>query len=295
MKKFYFLTLFAFISLFANAQSYQWAKGIGGTGYEYCNHAVIDGSGNLYMTGSFTSTADFNPGTGTANLTSVGQEDIFIAKYDANGNYLWAKRIGSTNPDMGYGIAVDGAGNCYVTGTFELTVDFDPGAGTANLTSGGQEDIFIAKYDANGNYIWAKSMGSSGQDYGNCIILDGTGNCYLTGYFQGTVDFDPGVGTANLISNSGSNDIFFAKYDASGNYIWAKSIGSNNPDNGYGIAVDGTGNLYITGSFSSTADFDPGAGTANLTSNSSACDIFFAKYDASGNYIWAKILVVPVV
>ncbi|MBW8049614.1 MAG: T9SS type A sorting domain-containing protein [Cytophagales bacterium] len=196
------------------AQSYQWAKSIGSTTTDHGNSIATDASGNAYITGYFQDTADFDPGAGVQNLTSVGARDIFFAKYDTNGNYLWAKSIGSTSPDYGYSIATDASGNAYITGSFEDTADFDPGAGVQNLISVGQVDIFFAKYDANGNYLWAKSIGST-WDRGNSIATDASGNAYITGYFQGTADFDPGAGVQNLTS-VGNTDIFFAKYQGSG-------------------------------------------------------------------------------
>jgi len=284
------LTLILYFALTSNlfAQSYQWAKGIGSTNYDYGNSIATDASGNVYITGYFSSTADFDPGAGTANLTSAGIDDIFFAKYDNNGNYLWAKRIGSTDNDRGYSIATDAGGNVYITGDFRGTADFDPGAGTVNLTSAGYLDIFFAKYDNNGNYLWAKRIGSTDYDTGYSIATDVGGNVYITGNFSGTADFDPGAGIANITS-AGLGDIFFAKYNTNGNYIWAKSIGGTSSDFGIGrsIATDAGGNVYITGYFSGTADFDPGAGTANLTS-AGYLDIFFAKYDNNGNYLWAK-------
>ncbi len=274
-----------FIAKYDASGNYVWAGNMGGTSYDIGYGIAVDGSGNSYVTGYFQGTADFDPGTGTANLSSAGSIDIFIAKYDASGNYVWAGNMGGTSNEFGFGIAVDGSGNSYVTGYFEGTVDFDPGTGTANLSSAGNNDIFIAKYEASGNYAWAIQAGGTSNDIGYGIAVDGSGNSYVTGYFQGTVDFDPGTGTVNL-SSAGGYDIFIAKYDASGNYAWAIQAGGTSDEFGFGIAVDGSGNSYVTGYFQGTADFDPGAGTANLTSAGNN-DIFIAKYDASGNYVWA--------
>ncbi|MCE2835377.1 MAG: SBBP repeat-containing protein, partial [Chitinophagaceae bacterium] len=259
----------------------------------YVGAAIRDGNGNMYITGYYWGTVDFDPGAGIAYLTQSGSGttnnyDLFIAKYDASGNYVWAKSLGSTQMDGGYSLALDGSGNVIVTGVFSRTVDFDPGEGTSNLTAAGtsNEDIFVAKYDASGNYVWAIGMGGTNGDVGRSVAVDGSGNVLVTGYFQGTVDFDPGPGTSNLTS-AGSSDIYLAKYDASGNYVWAKRMGSTSQDYVQSIAVDGSGNMLLTGSFQGTVDFDPGAGTSNLTSAGSS-DIYLAKYDASGNYVWAN-------
>ncbi len=274
-----------------NAQvNLQWVKNIGGTSSDLSSSTTVDAAGNVYVTGTFYGTADFDPGTGVANLTAVDLGDIFVAKYDNNGNYVWAKRMGGNGNDMSNSIAVDAAGNVYTTGFFATTVDFDPGAGVVNLTSGGWTDIFVSKLDNNGNYVWAKSMTGTGakDDYGYSITLDAAGNVYTTGYFENTVDFDPGAGVANLTSTGGT-DIFVSKLDNNGNYVWAKNIGGTNNDLSNSVALDATGNVYITGYFQGTVDFDPGLGTADLTPDSGS-NIFVSKLDNNGNYVWAKAL-----
>jgi hypothetical protein len=275
-----------FIAKYDAAGNYVYAKSIGGNNTDQGTSIAVDASGNVFITGGFSETADFDPGAGTANLTSAGGMDIFIAKYDASGNYVFAKSMGGVSYEQGTSIAIDGSGNAFITGGFLGTADFDPGAGTANLTSAGNGDIFIAKYDASGNYVYAKNMGGASDDYGNSIAIDASGNAFITGYFQETVDFDPGAGTANLTS-AGSYDIFIAKYDASGNYIYAKSLGGTSIDIGCAIAIDASGNAFITGLFFETADFDPGPGTANLMAGSGWNNAFIGKYNTSGNYIWA--------
>ena len=279
-----------FISKLDAAGNFVWAKKMGGTSSNDEGFSIaLDGSGNVYTTGFFEGTADFNPGAGVANLTSQGYRDIFISKLDAAGNFVWAKKMGGTDLDEGYSIALDGSGNVYTTGYFEETVDFNPGAGVANLTSAGNADIFISKLDAAGNFVWAKQMGgtSVSGDIGRSIALDGSGNVYTTGSFHGTADFDPGAGTFNLTSQ-GHRDIFISKLDAAGNFVWAKKMGGTSSyDEGYSIALDASGNVFTTGIFQGVADFDPGAGTFNLTSAGSY-DIFISKLDAAGNFVWAK-------
>ena len=276
-----------FISKLDSAGNFGWAKSMGGTNDDNGASISVDGSGNVYTTGYFHGNVDFDPGPGTSNLTSAGSIDIFISKLDASGNFIWAKSMGGTGPDGTSSITVDGSGNIYTTGSFQGTVDFDPGVGTSNLITAGSNDIFISKLDAAGNFIWAKSMGgTTGQVGSSSITVDGSGNVYTTGNFQGTVDFDPGTGTSNLTS-AGGTDIFILRLDAAGNFSWAKSIGGSSIDHGASIALDGSGNVYTTGYFDGTVDFDPGAGTSNLTSAGSS-DIFISKLDAAGNFGWAK-------
>ena len=276
-----------FFSKYSSTGTYLWAKSLGSTNADYCRSVVVDGSGNIYITGAFSGTIDFDPGAGTNSLTSSGQGDIYFAKYDASGNHVWAYKIGNSGNEFGWNIGIDGSSNVYLSGVFQGTTDFDPGAGTASLTSNGSpNDIFFAKYSSTGGYLWANRIGGTTADYARDMAVDAAGNVYITGEFQGTVDFDPGAGTANLIP-AGFFEVYFAKYSTAGAYVWAKNIGGANGDIGYGIAVDGTGSIYITGYFETTADFDPGAGTANLTVGGSN-DIFVAKYTSAGNYVWAN-------
>ena len=275
-----------FISKLDASGNFVWVKSIGDVGSDSGGTIAVDGSGNVYLMGSFTGTVDFDPNAGTVNLTPIGTDDIFICKFTASGNLTWAKNIGGTGSDFALDLAVDGSGNVYTTGGFQNTVDFDPNAGTANLTSSGSWDVFVSKLDASGNYVWAKKMGGASYDDGRSIAVDGSGNVYITGYFQATADFDPNAGSANLTS-AGGFDIFVSKLDASGNYLWAKGMGSTANDYTYRLALDGSGNVYTVGNFSGTVDFDPGAGTASLSS-AGGFDIFVSKLDASGNYVWAK-------
>jgi len=263
-----------------------WAKQMGEASSDQGFSIAVDDSGNVYTTGYFQGTADFDPGAGVFNMTSAGFTDIFVSKLDLLGNFVWAKQMGGVSGDQGHSIAVDSSGNVYTTGRFEGTADFDPGAGTFNMTSAGSADIFVSKLDLLGNFVWVKQMGEASWDNGYSIAIDDSGNVYTTGDFGGTVDFDPGAGTFNITS-AGFNDIFVSKLDASGNFVWAIRMGGDSLDWGYSIAVDGSGNVYTTGRFQSIADFDPGAGTFNMTS-AGFDDIFVSKLDLLGNFVWAK-------
>jgi len=276
------------LTLTVNGQNvtFEWAKSMGGSSFDSGVSITTDASGNVYTTGFFYATVDFDPGVGTLNLTSAGVSDIFIQKLDANGNLIWAKSMGGTSEDFGHAITTDALGNVYTTGWFSAIVDFDPGTGTLNLTTAGIYDIFIQKLDANGNLIWAKSMGGTGDDYGTSITVDALGNVYTTGYFETIVDFDPGVGTLNLTS-AGASDIFIQKLDSNGNFLWANTMGGSSADQGISIIADASGNVYATGSFRDTVDFDPDTSTLNLIS-AGASDIFIQKLDPNGNLTWVK-------
>jgi hypothetical protein len=279
-----------FVAKFDVSGNFVWAKAMGSMSDDYGYSIVVDASGNVYTTGDFMGTADFDPGVSTFSLTSAGNKDIFISKLDASGNFLWAKTLGGAGDDSGNSIAIDASGNVHTTGFFNSTSDFDPGVSTFSLTSAGNKDIFISKLDASGNFLWAKALGGAGDDAGYSIGLDASGNVHTTGFYQYTADFDPGVDAYDLTCTG--QDIFISKLDASGNFVWAKtigSIGSSSDDSGQSIAVDASGNVYTTGYFKNSGDFNPGAGTWNLESNGSQ-DIFISKLDASGNFLWAKAM-----
>ena len=170
----------------------------------------MDHQGNVYTTGYFEGSVDFDPGIGTNLLTSAGLIDIFVLKLDTSGNFQWAKSMGGNSNDAGCSIALDGSGNVYTTGYFLATADFDPGPGTTNITSAGLTDIFISKLDAAGNFIWVKGIGGTYTDRAQSIAVDNLDNIYTTGFFCETADFDPGEGTSTLTS-AGLDDIFVLK------------------------------------------------------------------------------------
>jgi len=271
---------------FVNAQTFDWVKQVGGTDNDEANAITTDATGNIYVTGKFGSTADFDPGPGIANLTSQGIFDVFIAKLNSSGDLIWVKQLGGIGSLGSSDIVVDDAGNVYTTGAFEGTADFDPGAGTANLTSNGADDVYISKLDASGNFVWAKSFGGSSYDSGSEIALDTTGNVFVGGAFFGLVDVDPGVAVNNLSSN-GSHDIFILKLNSSGDYLSSFNIGSGTSDYLSGLVIDSSNNVYITGDYSFTVDFNPNGAPVQLTSEGSS-DAFICKYDADEVLVWAK-------
>jgi len=275
---------------YAQDPTFEWVANTGApTTFSGGYGIAHDDVGNVYVTGRFTGTIDADPGAGVTNLTSAGAQDTYIIKVDAAGNLVWAKRVGGPNDVYSFDVAVDEAGNVYVTGAFSGTADFDPGPGTFNLSSIGLffDEIFVLKLDVNGDLVWARKMGSSDFDFGRSIAVSAAGNVFTTGSFRGTVDFDPGPGTSLLTSTSGGNDIFISKLNSSGNFVWAKQMGGSGNDIGYAITLDAAENVYTTGSFSTTADFDPGTSNFDITVAGSN-DIFVSKLDGAGNFVWAK-------
>jgi hypothetical protein len=256
----------AFAIVPAQAQTWPWAKGAGGTVDDRGLNIAVDASGNSYVTGSFQGSAGFDATT----LVSAGGTDIFVVKYDAGGALVWAKAAGGAGADLGFGIVADAAGNIYVTGVFTGSAAFD----ATTLASAGSFDIFLAKYDPSGALMWAKSAGGSGADFGFGVAVDISGNSYVTGRFTGNATFD----AVTLVDNGGG-DIFVAKYDPSGMLVWAKGDGGTSLEQSNGVALEASGNIYVTGFFQGSSVFGVSAGLF---------DIFVAKYDASGTLVWSE-------
>ena len=255
---------------FAQNFSWNWAAQGGGADDDRGNASVTDAQGNKYITGTFNSTATF----GSTTLTSSGGFDIFVAKLDCEGNWLWAVKAGGTSHEHSIGIDVDSAGNIFITGYFTDTTLF----GSISLVSNGSTDIFAAKLSPEGNWLWAKKAGSGGTDSSSGIAVDNSGNVYLCGTIYGNVSF----GNTSLISY-GDYDVFVAKLNGSGSWVWAKNAGGISYDHGCGLKVDSESNVYVTGDFYYTANF----GSHAITSNSSI-DVFLAKIDVNGNWVWVN-------
>ncbi|MFN6074400.1 MAG: T9SS type A sorting domain-containing protein [Fluviicola sp.] len=265
---------------------FMWAKNFGGSNDDIPSEIVISQTGNVYLTGIFAGSADFNPDAGVSNLTSVGLSDVFVVKVNSDGQFTWAKSVGSTNNDEGNGIDIDDFNeSVFVIGSFSGTIDLDPGIGTQNVTTVGSTDVFMLKLNASGDYVASRTVGSISADRGEDIVInESSGDQYMTGFLGGTADFDPS-GTVNELI--GSNDIFLWKLTETNDYIYAKKMGGIAVDEGRNIDLDGSGNVYINGSFISTCNFDPNGGTLNITSNGSD-DVFVAKLTPAGDLTWVK-------
>ncbi len=248
----------------AQAPSWAWAKSAGGTKEDYVNSVTTDASGNVYIAGDFLSPTIV---IGSTILSNNGGPDMFIAKYDSNGNALWAKSAGRGNIDYASSLVCDGFGNIYAAGTFVSdSITF----GSFTLFSKGEDDVFLVKYDNNGNVIWAVSAGNVERDIGFSVCIDAFGNIYVGGWTGST-------------SNP---DILILKYDSGGNQVWAKSAAGNSFDYAYSIAADGFGNIYLAGEFwSDSISFGP---LVLINSNVSGYAPFIVKLDSSGTALWGK-------
>lgn len=299
-----FYTTDIFVLKLNASGGFEWAKQFGGNKIDQSSGIVVDNSGNVFTTGFFRNTADFNPGTGVDNLTSSSAYgDMFISKLDNDGNFVWAKKIGAIETIRSKSIKADADGNLYTMGTFSGTVDFDPGTGVQNRTTSAgpygwsNANIFVGKYDNDGNYIWVKNMGIPNNIYSGdvspmAMSVDLSGNIYTVGAFTDTADFDPGSSTANLVSfltGVSDADIFISKLNNNGDFVWAKSMGGTAGEMASNVTTDKYGNVFTIGTFGGPVDFNPSdTGEFLMTPFSQAGALFISKLDSSGNFAWAK-------
>lgn len=247
-----------------------WAKRFGDSANQRANGIKADASGNVIVAGHFGGTMDFGGGL----LTSAGSSDVFVVKLDANGDHVWSKRFGDADYQAIYGLAVDGAGNVIVTGTFSGNLDF----GAGPLVSAGLGDIFVAKLDPNGNLLWCKRFGDAGDQVGTAVAADGAGNVIVTGYLYGSADFGGGP-----LASGGDRDIFVTKLDANGIHLWSKRLGGVGSQLGLAVAADDADNVLVAGEMEGPADLGGGP-----LIGGGGRDIFVARLDANGGHLWSN-------
>ncbi|MFO0875887.1 MAG: SdrD B-like domain-containing protein [Gemmataceae bacterium] len=262
------------------------AVGVGGTGDEEGLAIATDATGQAHVAGRFQGAVDFDPGPGQALLTSQGDSDLFVARYNESGGLVWARRVGGPGSDAALGVGVDAAGNVYVTGTFRGTVDFDPGPGLTFLTSAGDSDAFVLKLDSTGTFQWARRLGNGGSDEATALVVSPLGTVFLTGRFQGSVDFDPGAGTT-ILTSAGPGDLFLASLDTTGAFAWATRLGGTDDDRGRALARDAAGNLVVGGSFEGNLNYQVGISPASLPS-AGGSDGLLARFSPTGSLEWLQ-------
>ncbi|MCB9196508.1 MAG: SBBP repeat-containing protein [Flavobacteriales bacterium] len=245
---------------------------------------ALTSEGSIIISGTYTNTVDFDPGVGVFELTAVGSKDIFVAKLDSLGNFIWARSIGGTSYEESMGVAVNASNDVYLTGYFYTTVDFDPSAGIYELTSNGLADAFLVKLNEDGYLIWAESLGGVGNDQIRDIGIDSNEDVYLCGNFSNTLVLDQGSSLTTLNSN-GYTDAIIVKCNATGDFIWAKSIGGTDYDDAYSIDIDPLDNVIVSGSFVGNIDMNPGINEEEVTSNGSD-DVFLIALNSLGVFQW---------
>jgi|GEM_PF-2198559 len=260
-----------YLSKSNSAGTVLWAIKFGSPGSDANFGLDTDIDGNIYITGYYSSLLSI----GNTTLSNYGAEDAYIAKFNPQGELLWAKRAGGSSPDHGRGIAVDANGNAYVVGYFHNSAMFEQ----TQLT-GVNADIFLAKYNTLGELVWVKQASGSAYEGGYGVAIDQAGNIFITGDYAASVSFDQ-----HIITAIGGDDVFIAKYNSSGVCQWVRSFGGGGYEIGLGATCDIEGNVYITG-YTYSLTFVVGSLTMNRTGEN---DPFVVKYSAVGDAVWAKL------
>ncbi len=263
------IALFVFINL-SNSQSFDWAKASGGEGSDQAYAIVTDTIGNSFVTGWFSNSAHF----GDITLTSEGGKDVFLAKYNQDGDVVWAVAAHGIASNAAAGITLDWDGFPIITGWFAETIHF----GETTLESNGSYDMFVTRYNSSGDVIWAKSAGGEGDDYGNRLTTNLEHDVLVSGSFRYAAQFGE-----ITITSEGNRDVFIATYASDGNLQWVKEAGGEGEDRAYDIICSDDGAIYFTGIFNGKAFF----GEHDVMSNS-FLSTYIAKMDASGNFLWVR-------
>lgn len=279
--------LLCFVLLTSSAQNFQWVKNIGGSGEDNTYSIATDEFGFVYIAGSFSSTVDFDPSSGLMELTSNGLTDAFVAKYNSEGELIWGRAIGASGYDNGFDVDVDHNGHVLLTGSFNGSVDFNPGPEVEIMSSNGDHDAFILKLNGSGDYVWAYTIGGGGMDRGALTETDSTGNVFFVGEFLGDfVDLDPTGGTSFFSADW--NNVFVIKLDENGLFSWATALQSYEGDTrATDLVVDQIGNSYLTGFYFGTAGIT-GTSSVTVAGNNEFDDCFILKIAPSGQAVWLE-------
>jgi hypothetical protein len=284
--KLHFLPFSLFFCIIVYSQNLLWHHRIGNEQYESVADIALDGSENVIITGNFDHSIDFNPSPSAVfSLTPNGFSDVYICKFNSNGQFLWAKSIGDQYNDLARSVTTDASGNIYVTGIFDGTVDFDPGPSAFTLSSSGPGNGFVLKLDPQGNFQWARGFNSTAQNEGSRLKCDASGNIWITGYFSGTANFNSGGTSIQNLTAKGATDAYLICFDAFGNFLFARNFG-NTQSNAYGksVSFNPTGNALLLVEFTNQCDADPSSAVVTHTSQGYS-DLLIITLNSSGNYL----------
>lgn len=265
-----------------------WAVAVGGPGADEGRGIAVSPAGDVYVTGFFSGTVDFDPGPGRTELTSAGSSDAFLLRLNPRGELVWARRLGGKLGDVGLRVAV-GADAVWVTGYFQGAIDLPatapPSAAAApRLESAGGTDAFVAKLDLDGRLLWAQRIGGARDDQGRGVAAGRSGEVWVAGNFEAAPTLGPEGGSLDFQS-AGRSDVFLLRLDAAGRLLWSGRIGGEGADACEGIAATPAGGAAVVGEFTGTADLDPGPGVQSLASHGST-DAFVLRVDFSGRLLW---------
>ena len=263
-------------------------------GYVLGECVTVDGSDNVYFAGTVGSPTDFDPGTRTAAVTPRGMSDAFVCKFTSNGEFQWVKVWGHDSEEFAINdIASDPSGNVFVTGAFIVTamggaVDFDPGTSVDERDANDNFEIFVSKFASNGNFQWVRTWGGSDSpeearaDMGFGVAADSSGAVYIVGRYYGQCDFNPGPGTTTRTANGIGS--YLSKLDSSGTFVWVRAWDGASA---YDVALKSDGGIFVTGTFSEPADFDPGE-EAESPRECGHGDMFLSRFSSTGEFEWVR-------
>jgi hypothetical protein len=260
---------------FSCGQNCLWAKVSSGSGFDYSSSVATDNLGNVLITGCFGSNVI---SFGSFTLSNSSTNNIFLVKYDASGNVLWAKSGLTDGTGIGQSVTTDANQNIYITGVFYGTSIIFDSFTLTNSGSTGTSDVFLVKYDPTGNVIWAKKEGTVTSDASYSVKTDFSQNVYITGY---STNNTLTIGTYTFTHSPGN--IFLAKYDSNGNHLWAKTVDATGAS--YAVTTDLGDNCFITGEFNSPTLVSD---SFTLTKTPETTNYFLLKIDSGGNTVWAK-------
>ncbi|MDA1055178.1 MAG: S8 family serine peptidase, partial [Planctomycetota bacterium] len=265
---------------------FQWAVRLGGSSgiWDRASGLAVDASNNVYITGEFGGTVDFDPAqthVGNTDIrTSRGAADIFAAKYSPEGVFLWAWSAGGAQSDSGIAASVDSRGHVHLTAGFQGDADFD-GDGIADRTSAGSSDVALIELNSAGELVRFDTFGGTGFDQATATAIDESGNRFVSGLFQSTVDFDPTTAGVQTRTSLGSFDAFVLRLGPTGSFDWVRQIGGTLDDRARDLSIDSQGDILVTGYFSGTIDFDDSAAGV-VTRTSQGEDAFLVNFNAAG-------------
>lgn len=268
-------TKYNFLAKYAANGQALWARMLRGPAVFRVPVLAVDSAGNAYISGSVGDSLNLDVGFTNTVINEVGPiEDVYLARYRADGTFHWGGVIGGSLDGFAHAIAANADGRMVVTGTFRGAYDFDINTGTTSLsaTIPGAYDAFVAVYDSTSALQWAKRFGNSGLDKGTAVRMNDQGEVALAGYYAGSITI------GSPISGFGWDDAFLTRLDPNGNVLWAFGIGANDYDRASAMAMGADGATYLGGYFNNTIDLDPGAGTSSWTMIG-FYDLFVARYD----------------
>lgn len=263
----------AFLAKYSRDGQLLWVTRAGGGSTDEATGLAVDSDGNAYVSGFYNGTAYFDP----TNITATTSHETFVAKYTPNGALLWVVRCAGNGPANWGGVAVDGAGNAYVTGSLNGAGVF----GSTNVSSAGVYDAFVTKLTPEGQFLWVRTFGGRGYTYGRAIAVDPAGGISIAGAFN-----DTAMAGDHCLLSHGNEDLFVIRLDANGDTRWARNAGSTSNDGANSVGIDGSGNTYVGGYFNGSVTFDTG-----VLNSQGGNEGLMMKFDPDGRELWVRGLI----